>query len=84
MRYAYVRQIQYCHGKNSIQQEEGSFYKQIGFQFKEETSKVILWSTAFYGAETWALQKLDQKNLESFEMWYWRRMGKISWAPCQK
>jgi hypothetical protein len=23
---------------------------------------------------------LDQKHLESFEMWYWRRMEKISWT----
>jgi hypothetical protein len=26
-------------------------------------------SIALYGAETWALRKLDQKCLESFEMW---------------
>jgi hypothetical protein len=24
--------------------------------------------------------KLDQKHLESFEMWCWRRMEKISWT----
>jgi hypothetical protein len=33
-----------------------------------------------YGAETWTLRKLDQKYLESFEMWCWRRMEKISWT----
>jgi hypothetical protein len=32
-----------------------------------------------YGAETWTLRKMDQKYLESFEMWYWRRM-EISWT----
>ena len=35
---------------------------------------------AFYGAETWALWAADQKYLESFEMWCWRRMEKISWT----
>jgi hypothetical protein len=34
---------------------------------------------ALYGAETWTLQKVDQKYLENFGMWCWRRM-KISWA----
>ena len=34
----------------------------------------------FYGAETWALRAVDQKRLESFEMWCWRRMEKISWT----
>jgi hypothetical protein len=41
--------------------------------------KCYIWSIAFYGAETWTLRKLDQKYLESFEMWRWRRIEKISW-----
>jgi hypothetical protein len=32
------------------------------------------------GAETWTLRAVDQKHLESFEMWCWRRMEKISWT----
>jgi hypothetical protein len=35
--------------------------------------KYHIWSTAFYGAEMWALRK-------SFEMWCWRRMEKIGWS----
>jgi hypothetical protein len=37
-------------------------------------------SIAVYGAETWTLPKVDQKYLESYEMWCWRRMEKISWT----
>jgi hypothetical protein len=33
-----------------------------------------------YDAETWMLQKVDQKYLESFEMWCCRRMQKTSWT----
>ena len=33
-----------------------------------------------YGNETWTLHAADQKHLESFEMWCWRRMEKISWT----
>jgi hypothetical protein len=29
------------------------------------------------GAETWTLRRVDDKYLESFEMWCWRRMEKI-------
>jgi hypothetical protein len=29
--------------------------------------------------ETWTLRAVDLKHLESFEMWCWRRMEKISW-----
>ena len=31
------------------------------------------------GAETWTLRAADQKYLESFEMWCWRGLEKISW-----
>jgi hypothetical protein len=35
---------------------------------------------ALYGAETWTLRAADQKCLESFENWCWRRMENISWT----
>jgi hypothetical protein len=35
---------------------------------------------ALYVAETWTLLAVNQKHLESFEMWCWRRMEKISWT----
>jgi len=35
---------------------------------------------ALYGAETWSIRAVDQKHLESFEMWCWRRMEKIIWT----
>jgi hypothetical protein len=37
-----------------------------------------MWNTDLYGAETWTLWKVEQKHLESFEMWCWRRK-EISW-----
>jgi hypothetical protein len=57
-----------------------SYHQQTGIKFKEETSKVLHWSIALCGAETWTLRKVDQKYLESFEMWCWRRIEKISWT----
>ena len=42
-------------------------------------SKCYIRSIALYGAETWTLRAVDQKHLESLEMWCWRRMEKISW-----
>ena len=35
---------------------------------------------ALHGAETWTLRAADQEYLESFEMWCWRRLEKISWT----
>ena len=33
-----------------------------------------------YGAETWTLQRNEQKQLEAFEMWIWRRMERVKWT----
>jgi hypothetical protein len=32
------------------------------------------------GAATWTCQEVDQKYLESFGIWRWRRVEKISWT----
>jgi hypothetical protein len=42
--------------------------------------KCYVWNIAVYGAETWTPRAADQKQLESFEMWCWSRMEKISWT----
>jgi len=31
-----------------------------------------------FKTQTWTLRAVDQKHLESFEMWCWRRMEKIN------
>jgi hypothetical protein len=33
-----------------------------------------------YGAETWALREVDQKYLDSLEMWCWRSTEKNGWV----
>jgi hypothetical protein len=42
--------------------------------------KCYIWTTTSYGAERWTLRKVDQKYLECFEMWRWRKMEEISWT----
>ena len=37
----------------------------------------IIFGVYFYA---WTFRAVDQKHLESFEMWCWRRMEKISWT----
>ena len=43
------------------------------------SKKLVPWSRALFGAETWTFWTI-QKFLESFEMWGWKRMEKISWT----
>jgi len=56
------------------------FTSTLDLELRKKLVKCYLWSIALYGAETWTLRTVDQKELESFEMWCWRRMEKISWT----
>jgi hypothetical protein len=44
----------------------------------KETNEMLHLELDFYGAETRTLRKVDEKYLESLEMWCWRRMENIS------
>ena len=57
-----------------------SLHRRIFFLSWKRLVRCYVWSIALYGAETWTLRSTDQKHLESFEMWCWRRMEKISWT----
>ena len=56
------------------------FTSTLDLELRKKLVKCYIWSIALYGAETWTLRVVDQKHLESFEMWCWRRMEKISWT----
>jgi hypothetical protein len=42
--------------------------------------KYYIWSIALCGAENFTLRKVDEKYLEGFEMWCWRKMEEINWT----
>jgi hypothetical protein len=55
------------------------FIRKMNLLLRKKLVNCYVWSTTFHGAYTWTLRKVDQKYLESFEMWCWRRMEKINW-----
>jgi len=54
--------------------------KNMSINLRKRLIKVYVWSVALYECETWVLNKMEQKFFESFEMWCWRRMLRISWT----
>jgi hypothetical protein len=73
-----------CEIKPKIAMEKSAFNKRALFtskiylELRKKLVKCYIWSIAFYGAETWTLRAVDQKHMESFEMWCRRRIEKIS------
>jgi len=46
--------------------------------------KICSRSAALYGRETCILNKAEQKILEGFEMWCWRRVLRVCWTERRK
>src|SRR5215470_11221874 len=66
--------------KAAFNKKKTLFTSKLDLNSRKKLVKCYIWNIALYGAETWTLRKVDQKYVESFEMWCWRRMEKISWA----
>ena len=66
--------------KAAFNKKRALFTSTLDMELRKTLVKCYTWSIALYGAETWTLRAVDQKHLESFEMWCGRRMEKISWT----
>ena len=60
------------------------FTSTLDVELRKKLVKCYIWSIFLYGAETWTLRAVDQKHMESSEMWCWRRMEKKSWTDHER
>jgi len=60
--------------KVAINKKKNLFTTTMDLNLRNKLVKSYILSMVLYGAETWKLWAADQKHLESFEMWCWRRM----------
>jgi len=66
--------------KAAFNKKKALFTGTLDLELRKKLVNCYIWSIALYGAETGKLRAVDQKKLQSFEMWCWRRMQKISWT----
>jgi hypothetical protein len=66
--------------KAAFNRKKTLYTSKLDLELRKKLVKCYIWSIALYGVETRTLRKLDQKYLETFDMWCWRRMAKISWT----
>jgi len=66
--------------KAAFDKKRALFTSSLDLELRTKPVKCYIWSIALYGVETWRLRAVDQKQLENFEMWCWRRMENISWS----
>ena len=69
--------------KAAIKKKQTPFYEQVGFKFKDESSKLLHLQRSLCGVENWSLRNKDQKYQKIFKMWFWKRT-EIIWTGCVK
>ena len=65
--------------KAAFDKKRALFTSTLDLKLRKKLLKCYIWSIVLYGAGNWTLRAVNQKYLESFEVWCWRRM-EISWT----
>ena len=52
----------------------------IPTHLKMDILKTLIWPVLLYGSEAWTLRKADKDRLQAAEIWFYRRLLRISWT----
>src|SRR6476469_5588438 len=52
--------------------------RSIRVDLRKRLFKTLVWPVVLYVCETWTMRKEEINRLNVFEIWVWRRMGKVS------
>ena len=45
--------------------------------------EVMVFLVAMYGCESWTIKKAECRRTDAFELWYWRRLLRVSWTAIE-
>ena len=40
----------------------------------------MVFPVVMYGCESWTVTKAERRRIDAFELWYWRRLLRVSWT----
>ena len=66
--------------KAAFNKENTLFTSTLDLNLRKKQVNCYIWNMVLIGGENFTLRAADQKYLESFEMWCWRKMQNISWT----
>ena len=41
---------------------------------------IVFFPVIMYGCESWTMKKAEQRRIDAFELWCWRRLLRVSWT----
>ena len=54
--------------------------KSINVETKVRLVRALVFSVVLYGSESWTTKKSDDRKINSFELWCWRRLLRVPWT----
>ena len=42
--------------------------------------KAMVFPVVMYGCESWIIKKAECQKIDAFELWYWRRLLRVTWT----
>ena len=42
--------------------------------------KAMVFLVVMYGCESWTIKKGEHRRMDTFELWYWRRLLRVPWT----
>jgi len=64
--------------KDAFNKRKQLLTRSIRVDFRNRLVKTLVWPVVMYRYETWTMGKKEINRLNAFQMWVWRRMGKVS------
>ena len=54
--------------------------RDITLPTKVHLVKAMVFPVVMYGCESWTINKAEGQRIDSFELWYWRRLLRVLWT----
>ena len=54
--------------------------KTIHLLTKVHIVMAMVFPVVMYGCESWTIKKAECQRIDAFELWYWRRLLRVSWT----
>ena len=54
--------------------------RDITVMTKVHLVKAMVFPVVMYGCESWTMKKAEPRRIDAFELWYWRRLLRVSWT----
>ena len=54
--------------------------RDITLPTKVHLVKAIVFPVVMYGCGSWTIKKVECRRIDAFELWYWRRLLRVSWT----